>query len=175
MALVQSLTFNIFFTLITSIIICFINNFIILKSSITNAIIIMFIFVFIINFLLGYYISFNSSLSHCNNYFNKVCLLKGFKQTFYTTLVYILIFFWSCPKSGFIGLMGDTFLTNSIAESFIIGLSAIAITIDNYFQSINDNCKLDFNTSAAAWLRIEKKLNNRKKKKGLKNLISITN
>lgn len=175
MAVLQSLTFNTLFTLFIISLIVIINNYFILKSQITNGIIIIFILTFFVNLLLGYYISFNSAMAYCGNHFNSVCFWKGIKQACYTTLVYIIVFFWSCPKSGFIGLMGDTFFSNTLAEIFIVGLSGVAITIDNYFRSIEQNCKLDFDTSAAAWKRIEKKLNVRKKNKGLQNLVEIKN
>ena len=59
--------------------------------------------------------------------------------------------------------MGDTFFINSLSEAIIIILVNISLTIHNYFKSIKDNCKLNFALSAAAWKRIEKKLNSRNK------------
>jgi hypothetical protein len=126
--------------------------------------IIIFIIHFFIIFILGYLISFYTGLSSCSNYISSVCFCKGFKQAFFSTIVYLIIFFVPFFKSGFIGLLGDTFIVNTFAEGFIMSLTNISLTIDNYFKSLKENCKLDFDLSAAAWKRIEKKLNSREKK-----------
>lgn len=164
------LTFVITITIFTFIILPFSLNYLILYNNISYGFIILFFINFIISFFIGYFISYYTGKTKCENSINKVSLCKGLKQAFFSTLVYVIIFFIPFFKSGFIDLFGDTFLINSLAESFILVLTNIALTIDNYFLSINQQCKLDFELSAAAWKKIEKKLNSRKKKRDIEKI-----
>jgi len=127
--------------------------------------IIYFIVVYIYSFIVGTLISFYSSYSNCENTDLKKSLKKGLKVGFLSLLVYIIIIYVPFFKSGFISLYGkNDFLGNSSTEAILLVLSNIAITIDNYFKSIIDSCKLDFDESARAYSRIEKRLNDRKPK-----------
>ena len=158
----MGLFLNIIITIIVFAILQFSLNFFILLPNIPFATIILFVSIFVLSFILGIWVSYNSGKSQCNHFHWKICLWKGFKQAFFSTLVYLVIFYIPFFKSGFLGLLGDTFFSNSLAEAVIMALTNVSLTIDNYFTSITDNCKLDFNVSAAAWKRIEKRLNTRK-------------
>ena len=160
----MGLFLNILITILVIATLPFGLNYFILLPNIPFAIIILFICIFVLSFVLGVWISYNSGKSQCNHFHWKTCLWKGFKQAFFSTLVYAIIFYIPFFKSGFLGLLGDTFFSNSLAEAVIMTLTNISLTIDNYFSSITDNCKLDFDVSAAAWKRIEKRLNTRKSK-----------
>ena len=168
----NALTINILIIFIVFSILPGVLNYFILENNIKYGIFFFFLIVYTISFITGYIISYYSGHNTCNNSFNRVCLWKAFKQAFYSTSVYCLIFFVPFFKSGFIGLMGNTFFINSLSESVIMILTNVSLTIDNYFRSIKDNCKLDFDLSTTAWRRIEKKLNSRKKKK-IKDLVEI--
>jgi hypothetical protein len=161
----MGLFLNILITIIVISILPFGLNYFVLLPNIPFAIIVLFVSVFLLSFILGIWVSYNSGKSKCNHFHWRTCLWKGFKQAFFSTLVYLVIFYIPFFKSGFLGLLGDTFFfSNSLAEAVIMSLTNISLTIDNYFTSITDNCKLDFNVSAEAWKRIEKRLNTRKSK-----------
>ena len=168
----STLSINILVTILIFAFLPFGLNYFILGNNIKYGILIFFIAIYLVSFFTGYFISNYSGQKNCNNSFKKVCFWKAFKQAFYSTLVYCLIFFIPFFKSGFIGLLGNTFFSNSLSEAVIIVLTNISLTIDNYFHSIKENCKLDFDLSAAAWRRVEKKLNSRKKKKE-KNMVEV--
>ena len=158
------LTFSIILTIIVFLLIPFILNYILLYNNIPYGFILLFLINYIVSFIFGYFISYFSGLTKCNNTNYKVSLWRGFKQANISTIVYIIIFYIPLFKSGFIEILGDTFYSNSFAEAFILILSNISLTIDNYFLSLTEQCKLNFKLSAAAWNKIEKKLNSKKKK-----------
>ena len=160
----NAFTINILITILTYSVLPFFLNYIILGRNLKYGIIIFFSIVLFYSFIIGYLISYISGQYTCSNSFSSTCFCKGLKQSFYSTLVYAIIFFVPFFKSGFIGIGGDSIFNNCIAEMVILVLTNISLTIDNYFRSIKDNCKLDFDLSTAAWKRIEKKLNSRKKK-----------
>ena len=159
----MNLLLNIIFTIVFIIGLPFMINYFILQKDFKYGLIFIFSSIYIVSFILGFFISWNVGKSNCNHTHTIICLKKAFKQSFFTTLVYAIIFFFPIFKSGFIGLLGDTTFSNSLAESIILVLSSISLSIDNYFKSITDQCKLDFNLSAVSWNKIEKKLNSRKK------------
>ena len=54
---------------------------------------------------------------------------------------------------------------NGIGEGFILGMSNIAISISGYFTSKYKGCLLSKEAAEKAYLKMEKKLSSRKKKK----------
>ena len=130
--------------------------------------------IFIVAFILGYVISYSSSIQECDKFKNKVCLKQGLKQAIYSVFIYLIIMFIPFLKSGFTDIGGDTLFSNSIGEGFILGMSNIALTITNFFNSKEEGCKLSQKESDAAYQKIEKTLNS-KKETPAPEQISVTN
>ena len=117
--------------------------------------------IFIVTFIVAYIISYISSIQECNKFKNKVSLKQAFKQAIYSVLIYYLVFFVPFLKSGFTDIGGETLFWNGIGEGFILGMSNIALTVVNFFNSKTEACKLSTEEADKAYKDMEKQLDSR--------------
>ena len=138
-------------------------NYTVLTQFPDRALIIIPTIIFFVSFIKSFIISLSSSISECNRYRLQVCLKQALNQAFWTTTVYLLIFFVPFLKSGFTDIGGDTLFSNSIGEGFILAFTSLILTLVNYFDSKRLGCQLNSLESEKEYSNIEKKLNSRKK------------
>jgi hypothetical protein len=120
--------------------------------------------VFMVSFFNGAIASAYSSSSDCGMYKKGLAVKKGIKQAVISTAVYALVWFFPWFKSPFVEIGGENILANSIGESFILGMTSIALVIDNYFSSQKEGCTMSKEEADKAYAKMEKKLHSREKK-----------
>ena len=139
-------------------------NYAILQAMPGLGVQIMIIIVFFMSFLVGAISSAYSSVSECSSYKKGLIVKKGIKQAIIVTIVYVIVWFFPWFKSPFVEIGGNNILANSIGESFILGMTSIALSIDNYFTSQKDGCTMSTEEADKAYSKMEKKLQSRETK-----------
>ena len=139
-------------------------NYAILQSMPSMAFQIMIPIVWVVSYFVGSFASIYASNSECSRHKKMLAARKGFKQSFIATLVYAVIWFFPWFKSPFTEIGGNNILANSMGESFILGMTSIALVIDNYFTSVKEGCRMSKEQADQAYAKLEKKLHSRDKK-----------
>lgn len=142
----------------------YVLNYAILQTMPSIAFEIMIPCVFVVSYFIGMFGCIYASSSECDVYKKGLAVKKGFKQAFIATLVYSVVWFFPWFKSPFVEIGGDNILANSAGESFILGMTSIALIIDNYFDSAKEGCRMSKEQSEKAYAKLEKKLHSRSKK-----------
>ena len=140
-------------------------NYIILENFTSYGFEMVSVAIFFVTFCLGFLLSYNASVRECDRYKKGVCFRQGLHQAIYSVIIYLIVFFIPFFKSGFTDIGGDNMFWNGIGEGFILGMSNIAISISGYFTSKYKGCLLSKEAAEKAYLKMEKKLSSRKKKK----------
>jgi ABC-type arginine/histidine transport system permease subunit len=139
-------------------------NYTLFQSSPSFGLELVILGIFGVTYLVGHIISVSASNQRCDKHKPKVAAKKGFKQAFYSTLIYLIVFFIPFLKSPFTDIGGDNLFWNSLGEGFILGMTNIALSISNYFTSQKESCVMDKKEAAKVFAKMEKKLKSRKKK-----------
>jgi hypothetical protein len=174
----MGLTNKILLSTIFSIFSIFFTNFVIINNlpitfPIPNIFILMIV-LSIQSFFIGYYISYNTQYEHCGNQSKKFAMKQGLKHLMYSIIGYLVVYFVSFVRDPFLQIFGKGPLGFSIAQSFIISLNIIMVTIINYFNSIKSACKVPQKDIEKNLKKLDRYLKKKPKKKK-KRLITIRN
>lgn len=133
---------------------------------------IMMIVLSLNTFFTGFYISKNTQETHCGKSSKAYAIKQGLKHLMYGLIGYLIVYFVSFVRNPFLEIFGQGPLGFSIAQSFIISLNIVMVTIINYFNSIKTACKVPQKHIEKNLKKLDKYLNKKPKKKK-KRMITI--
>lgn len=143
----------------------FVYNYQIIQKGVHFAIPICMLIIAGISMGLSSMISMLTGYLECSQVNFKYTVVAALKQSSIMVFVYFILLMVGLFKSPFIDIGGDTVMWNSIAEGFYLGMSTIALTIVNYFQSQIKSCQVTHAQAEKNYGLIHRELNNKPKKK----------
>lgn len=121
--------------------------------------------IFLVYFIYAILLSINTSQNKCGKSYKPVYIYEGVKTGLTMSLSYILLIFIPYFKQPFIDIGGDTENISLISEIFYMNFINIIMSIENYYNSQFEGCKLSDNDMMSEIKKIEKKLNKNKYKR----------
>jgi hypothetical protein len=120
---------------------------------------------FIIYFLYALLLSVNTSSNKCGKSYRRVYLMEGLKTGLTMSLSYVLLIFVPFLKQPFIDIGGDNETVSIISEIFYMNFINIIMSIENYYNSQFEGCKLSDTDMINEIKKIEKSLNRPKQRR----------
>lgn len=117
---------------------------------------------FVIYFTFALLLSINTSSNKCGKSYKRVYLFEGFKTGIALSSSYILLILFPILKQPFIDIGGDTSFTSLVSEIFYMNFVNIIMSIENYYNSQFEGCRLSDTDMMDEIKKIEKNLNKRK-------------